>query len=63
MRYRTIKTFLPCEHCGGRGLEEIGDRTFDCQVCEGHGEVIETVRKEPIHEPMETKRGRTEQNR
>lgn len=63
MNYRTIKTYLPCEHCKGTGLEEIEGRTIDCPRCQGYGEVIETERKEPIHVTMETERGRTEQTR
>ena len=63
MNYRTIETYKPCEYCKGTGLEWDGKYSADCRFCQGHGKVIETVRKEPIHEPMEVERGRTEQTR
>ena len=70
MNYRTIKTYLPCELCEGNGLLsngrmfwEEGYESWECPQCQGYGKTIETVRKEFMNEPMETKRGRTKQNR
>ena len=60
---KIIKEYKPCERCKGTGLEWDGKYSADCRICQGYGEVIKTVRKEPIHEPMEVERGRTEQNR
>lgn len=43
---RTIKIFKPCELCKGTGLEHIEGYTSDCRNCLGHGEVLESVRKD-----------------
>jgi DnaJ-class molecular chaperone len=42
---RVIKEYKPCEQCKGTGLEWQDQYSWDCRVCQGYGEVIET-RKE-----------------
>ena len=59
---RVVKVYKPCEQCKGTGLEWDGKYSADCRICQGYGEVIKTVRKESIDEPVEVERGRTEQN-
>ena len=60
---RIIKVFKPCEQCQGTGLEtnnriygEYGYQSWECRICQGHGETIETIRKESINAPVETER-------
>lgn len=58
---KVIKEYKPCEVCKGTGLEWEGQYSWDCRVCQGYGEVIET-RREIEDVSMETERRRTEQN-
>ena len=60
---RVVKVYKPCEQCKGTGLEWQDQYSSDCRVCQGYGEVIVSERKEPIDDPVEVERGRTEQTR
>ena len=54
-----IKTYKSCEQCLGTGIEtngrmfrEEGYQSWECRVCQGHAEILLTIRKEhPIEQP------------
>ena len=60
---RIIKTYKPCEQCLGTGIEtngrifrEEGYQSWECRVCDGHGEILLNVRKEIVHEQPKPER-------
>ena len=49
----TIKTYKSCEQCIGTGIETNGQifrseryQSWECRVCQGHGEILLTIRKD-----------------
>lgn len=63
VQMRIIKTYKPCEQCLGTGIEtngrifrEEGYQSWECRVCQGHGEILLNVRKEIIHEQSKPER-------
>ena len=56
---KIIKTYKSCEQCIGTGIETNGQifrgegyQSWECRVCQGHGEILLTIRKEhPIEQP------------
>ena len=62
---KTIKTYKSCEQCIGTGIEtngrmfrEEGYQSWECRVCQGHGEILLTIRKEIPNEQPKPQRQR-----
>ena len=58
-----IKTYKSCEQCLGTGIEtngrmfrEEGYQSWQCRVCQGHGEILLTIRKEISNEQPKPER-------
>ena len=53
MEMRIVKIYKTCEVCKGTGIEtndriygEEGYQSWECRLCQGHGEVLINTRKE-----------------
>ena len=58
METRTIRVYKSCENCGGTGIETSDIGTFDCDRCQGMGEVLEMEKKDVIIDELKLSTGR-----